>query len=301
MLRGYRGIFAAIAGLALAGAAPPGEPSKAQNSGKNNGAPPSAGLNYAPYPDIKSGDCYQSKDHDSADLCAQWRAALAAEEAAKLGWWGNLIGILAAAVSTASVVLVVIALRQTEKSLRAAREANEIAAKAQRPWISIQVIPKVLERKGGALRFEADIVATNKGQMAAKNFGLGFKLEYVSEIDHERFWDTFKQFDKLKVKSRKVLLPGDTETFRFWSYYAHSEVKWGLPNAWGEGKIGALFIISALYQSDVTEDEWLRTDKGLLVPYRKDGNISTAIPKGLRRIAPANLLMEPYTVGTLGE
>src|SRR5688500_299527 len=37
---------------------------------------------YAPYPSWQADACYNAKDHNAAALCAQWRAAVAAEKAA---------------------------------------------------------------------------------------------------------------------------------------------------------------------------------------------------------------------------
>lgn len=83
-------------------------------------------------PDYNLASCYQSPDQQNADLCAQWRSAVAAEKAAKLAVWSNWITGFGAILSFASVLLVL-------RALKFARGANEIAANMGasqlRPWV----------------------------------------------------------------------------------------------------------------------------------------------------------------------
>ena len=119
MLGSYRGIFVAIAGLALAGAGPPSDQPKDGKTAEQTAPPGTPSPDYTPYPGYHPDPCYQDKDHEAADLCAQWRAALAAEKAARLSNWGNWIAGAGAVLSFASVVLVLMALGQ-------GREANRL-------------------------------------------------------------------------------------------------------------------------------------------------------------------------------
>lgn len=161
MLRGYWRIIIAVAGLVLLGAAPPEK--RAENAQPTKAieppAPPQA--RYAPYPDRYAESCYQAKDHDTADLCAQWRAATAAEEAADTAWWGNLVGAIAATLSLASVFLVVIALRQTEKSLTIAQRDRASAT-----------------RRAIASEEETKVALT----IAERSAAAGVKLAEISEL-----------------------------------------------------------------------------------------------------------------------
>lgn len=96
MLRGNRYIVVAAFGwLALCGANLPSKQAKGAASHSQvaltaapNSAPDSANatnepVHFTAYPEYQSERCYKAKLHDSADLCAQWRAAVAAEKAAK--------------------------------------------------------------------------------------------------------------------------------------------------------------------------------------------------------------------------
>lgn len=86
--------------------------------------------NYSAYPDENADPCYYAANHDSADLCAQWRAAVAAERSARWTEAGFWIGLLGTVLSGAGLTALLISLRQTERSLGEARRGNRIAMKA---------------------------------------------------------------------------------------------------------------------------------------------------------------------------
>lgn len=94
----YRGngidwrIITAIAGLILlAGAQQPsrqgetanGKQSTESATAKTPSASASPESAYRPYIDRYSDACYETENYNSADLCAQWRSAIAAENATK--------------------------------------------------------------------------------------------------------------------------------------------------------------------------------------------------------------------------
>lgn len=118
MLRSYRHIVFALVGIALAGTSPPHQPDQNSNAAANHAQADVP--TYQPYADLHSERCYESGDHEAADLCAQWRAAYAAEETTGFAYWGNWISAVGALLSFTSIVLVLFALKQGSK-------ANEIA------------------------------------------------------------------------------------------------------------------------------------------------------------------------------
>lgn len=108
---------------------------------------------YSPFPELSSEECYNAKDHDAADLCAQWRAAFAAEKAANVAEFGNWINGVGAFLSLASLLAVGVslyltraALVETRKSTRASQRAiiaaEKTAEKELRAYlrVSIQVV-----------------------------------------------------------------------------------------------------------------------------------------------------------------
>jgi len=83
--------------------------------------------NYSAYPDKNADPCYYAENHDSADLCAQWRAAIAAEGSARWTEASFWIGLAGTMFSGIGLTALLISLRQTERSLGEARQANILA------------------------------------------------------------------------------------------------------------------------------------------------------------------------------
>ena len=134
MLRGYRGIVAALVGLALTGAQKPSEQSQAKAASRQAErailAPPSPApspqATYRPYSERYSDACYDAKDHDAADLCAQWRAALAAEKAADEARLATIAAIIGTVLSLATVIGLIVTILQTNGALAEARRGNRL-------------------------------------------------------------------------------------------------------------------------------------------------------------------------------
>lgn len=144
MFRSYRSIIIAIGlVLFLCGAKPPKE--HEQGNPSTNSAEQAAVKPYTPYPGYNPDPCYQAKDHDTADLCAQWRAAMAAEKAANEARRATNWSIVATFLSALGLGAIVWSLTQTERALVSSQGANEIAEKSliltQRA--SIKVKPRV--------------------------------------------------------------------------------------------------------------------------------------------------------------
>lgn len=100
MFRGYRGIIVALVGLVLLGA---GQPPKADDASKAQPAQSeitkaanavAAAITEASKPGEEDRGCEDRSDIRSSDLCAQWKAADAARDAADYARWSLLVGIL---------------------------------------------------------------------------------------------------------------------------------------------------------------------------------------------------------------
>lgn len=140
--RNWRVIVAAFGLLALCGAQPPTEQSKggggdqqppvsAQPSPTPAPTPtPSPTPKFTPYGGYNPDPCYKADDHDAADLCAQWRAALAAEKAAYEAGRATFWSVVATFLSALGVCGLLYTLWQTAGALREAKRGNRIAMKA---------------------------------------------------------------------------------------------------------------------------------------------------------------------------
>lgn len=199
MPTGYRGIILALVGLALAGAAPQprGEDNPEQKSRQGQPANTSEPIPIAIsspvhviQPEVNAPPCgpnqYQAKD----DLCAQWKAADAASDAA---CWA-MLGTIVAAIGTFGlywqIKLTRDAVQDTGKATKAMERQNELVAESQRPWLSfLPELNMVTAGSGQAPRPGIHLVLTVKnhtdfpahdvraaGEGSFNYFGLGAYL-----------------------------------------------------------------------------------------------------------------------------
>lgn len=131
MPRGYRCVILAVVGwLTLCGAQPPKEQAQSRDSAAK--ATPTAqtpsspaqflaidkGDNFTAYSGYNPDPCYKAKNHDAADLCAQWRAAIAAEKAAHEARRAGNWSIVATLLNAGGLIAVVVALLLTRSANR---------------------------------------------------------------------------------------------------------------------------------------------------------------------------------------
>ncbi len=122
---------------------------------------------FAAYPVEESNRCYSAPDHDSADLCAQWRAAIAAEKAADAAAFSNTLSIIGAVLSAVGLGALLVTIRQGRRALRRAAKANRIAQRigeAQtRAYLTISNVEGFHSRNGISI----EITVQNSGQSPA--------------------------------------------------------------------------------------------------------------------------------------
>jgi len=208
MFRGYRLLIVALVGLALSGATPPKKQSVYENANSQTEPPPPPTSDYAPYSKYNPDPCYQAKDHDTADLCAQWRAAMAAEKAADASYQSNLIGAIGSILSFISICLVFFALRQTEASLKAARAANEIAHDTAKRELRAYLQPKTAYVEYGpkCQKPEFTVEMINSGNTPA--YDVRTAMGVIANIGDP---DNFKCRIKPNTFRSKVVIGGNTE------------------------------------------------------------------------------------------
>ena len=118
MLRGYRIALFAVAGLILIGAGnSPKTDNQPQNSKPQNkvakaARPIPSAVTSVDIPVEKDLGCKQGNDNRNSNLCAEWKAADAARDAAEYSLWGLGIGI----VGTAFLVLTFWETRKTSRA-----------------------------------------------------------------------------------------------------------------------------------------------------------------------------------------
>lgn len=217
MPRGYWRVFAAIAGLILVGASEPpkqasyskqGEAKAEQSKPAFKVAAPSA---QAPKP-IQSTEqaqpCGQGRYASSDDLCAQWKAADAASDAAQWAWWQIILSAL-------GVIGLGITLWFNFRALRLAeREANEtkdalaiaemnakaavrmadLAERTSSRQLRAYVYVKSVRLEEGFAEdsnsINCVITISNSGQTPAYVRKIAFLLKWITEDGHTTVLDT---------------------------------------------------------------------------------------------------------------
>ena len=240
MSRSRWGIGLAFAGLialliwangfysgALSGTAPPQKQSIASQPADQARPPTALTGDYAAYPDKYADECYKAENHDSADLCAQWRAAIAAEKAADAAQWGIRVDGIAAALSFISIVLVFFALRQTERSLREAREANVLAREAHqrelRAYLNAHdiAVADFLPGKRPCFQFKP----INSGQTPAYDVQCCMGLAWGIDVEPHAMKVVLRDADRPRF-SRAVIPPGLEPSFDFPKAYVLGQKDW---------------------------------------------------------------------------
>jgi hypothetical protein len=133
--------------------------------------------------------CENPKGAGESDLCAQWRAANAAEESAlwtKLGFWTALFGIIGLYWQ---IVLTRKAVGDTGKATEAMVEANKIAHLGVRPWLRVEEF--VVEKmwiEGSQIFFRVYLSIKNYGNSPAIIDRMIFLDALVARQPYNPFW-----------------------------------------------------------------------------------------------------------------
>jgi hypothetical protein len=135
-----RYVLAAFGWLALSGAKPPPKQPDSRPSNKPTAqavlpspTPTPTAAQGTPEPPVAAyrgydpDPCYHAQKHDAADLCAQWRAAIAAEKAAHEARRATSWSIVATLLSGVAIIGLIVTIAQGRSGLRKASEANNLA------------------------------------------------------------------------------------------------------------------------------------------------------------------------------
>jgi hypothetical protein len=124
---------------------------------------------FTAYPGYNPDPCYHAEDHDAADLCAQWRASMAAENSAHESRRATTWSIVATILSALSFMAVAAALRLTIQSNAIARTT----AHAQlRPYVHAYDIHWQARGTSGNQYFDFKVRFKNFGQTPASDLQL---------------------------------------------------------------------------------------------------------------------------------
>lgn len=220
MSSGYRNIFIAAFGVVLLGAAlPPDEREQAkqvpprQPQQTVSGSPPEKQLpnQHTNEPPGYQSPCHAGVDDRNSDLCAQWKAADAADRSAYWTLVSTIIGCLTFAAASVAAYYAREAARHTKagaeqaergadaavSAIEKAAEANVIALDSQRPWITISDVSQttpIFENTDQSIYTYRFIEINNVGeQPAVKIVGHAWLIDSAEDQPQS----LFRKFDEV--------------------------------------------------------------------------------------------------------
>ena len=160
--------------------------------------------------------CSQPEGQGESDLCAQWRAANAAQDGAFWTKWGVWIGIIGSSLLLWQIILTRQAVEDTGEATEAMREANKIMQTDQRPWLKAHLdfdFVSVASDDGWAVSFKMKIENIGKSPasrvtwMTSLHDDLGKSMRWIDAmISNESAWET-----EVKIYNTPItILPGET-------------------------------------------------------------------------------------------
>lgn len=136
---------------------------------------PSTPGKFAAYPDLNASACYKAQNHDTADLCAQWRAAIAAEKAAESARDAVLWTIIGTFLSSVGLAALVVTIRQGREGLETAQTIGQAQIRA---YLHIDEVMLYFGEDGSVC---VRCTIFNSGQSPARNVSWKARLSYLCD------------------------------------------------------------------------------------------------------------------------
>ena len=130
-------------------------------------------------PDYHSDSCYENENHENADLCAQWRSAIAAEKATELAMSSNLISGISAVLSFIGTLLVIAAIRLAYQANKISRDIGQAQVRA---YVQVGDVESKFVTEGGNHFLRTHVYWQNTGVSPTRNltWWLDFKVDNFS-------------------------------------------------------------------------------------------------------------------------
>lgn len=302
----WRYVLAAFGWLILCGAQPPqkqtsGPASTQQAAPMPNPWPapiptalPKPPPKFAPYPGFDPDPCYKAQDYDAANLCAQWRSAVAAEKAALEARRSSNWSIVAAFLSAISLTAVAAALYLTV-------ESNGIFRNGQRAWISIEVKPKLVKSHGiDGLYFMIDVFSSNIGGTSATHCEIFSTIIFKQQFNgHELITDAIENMlnewkSEYGAGFESVIAPNDHIVSYIWGAYEPPDLNWWktiLGGAQAQPVIAVCAFYRTIDKPSIVQMTW-RT--WYLSEIEGDGSPLTFISKRAEPLDAPKLCTNPF-------
>ena len=309
----YRGIVVAIVGLILIGAAPnkdginQPDQSPAQKAETDQLKALVAAIKESNKPPKPDNGCKAGKDDRGSDLCAQWKAADAAKDAA---WWtffaaittvvGVVIGGFTLFAAGYAAWYAKKAAIETEKGAKAAldavnetRKANEIAKHAQRPWVSVDATPTIMTVTGIRHSWEYVVSFKNLGSTVAKSFVSFHEIIFIVPDFLDACEAQWSKWKPPTSEIRSALMPGDVHKSPGHISLTGDFIPWIMMGDSSPRTVMPVIVVTAFYKSDDSEI-WHRTDRAFRIGKKGDYWVGSEIDESMKRLEPPDLIVIPY-------
>ena len=241
--------------------------------------------------------CDNPKGRDESDLCAQWKAANAAENSALWAQWGFWIAVIGSSLLLWQIILTRRAVEETGEATEAMRAANEIATQAQRPWVEIDVIVHHFTNAEKHISFEYSVQLKNIGKSVAESIWL-----HTTVVSG---WDDFNRklhrwreghWKKTQGPSPFALMPGEVFSIPG-SQMMSKELKWAGDGAGPLGRVIKLGVAVSAFYNVPGKPSWAdrhRTDRAFLFGLSQKERLSERLifEKDLRSAKGADVKVE---------
>ncbi len=255
-------IYVATLGLAICGAGPLPD-GKAQNRQANSensateqrapAAPPLVEHGGAPRPDQ---GCDRGQDKRDSDLCAQWKAADAAHDAARAAETQTLIGWLGLVLGLVTMTAAIFAALYARRAAFATEETVELTKDASsyewRPWINISVASVQIVLKEGGFDVYCRVRFQNTGRVVARDIITNAKIVIAgSSFQSVEVDGMYAAWRNEKPRHPISLIPDDYREVRAATLVGDETFEWSQL-----GYVGCLVVAQAKYLTPEGRECW---------------------------------------------
>lgn len=207
--------------------------------------------------------CERPEGHDESDLCAQWKAARAAEAGAlwtERGFWVGLIGAVGLAIT------IILNMLQTRAAVDALEQSRLVSFAELRPWIKITVEnEEVILESNGWIKILFTVKFLNNGKTVADNV-----RSYVSPIPGEATTDNvaalLKTLRSKETKTPKAIAPGDYIEESFTYGYWLNGWEWGT-----DGRMKFVIVVQTRYDSQFARRSW--AEQAFIISHKRPSEL----------------------------
>lgn len=187
----------------------------------------------------KSRPCQKTKNETQSDLCAQWRAAAAAERSALWTLFGLIVGLLGSGLLIWQIKMTRDAIEGNTQALAVMREANRLAQLDQRPWVQVGVAVRHTVARETDVEIGLRVTLKNTGRDVARNVSIRKDCENLSnETTNAKALSLFKQ-EGSRGEFHYVIQPGDSHEI---------DINVGLPKELGPLGFVPVIMIHCTYE-----------------------------------------------------